>query len=259
MQLEATEDGYQIDAVDLGPLLGIPAEDVQRLMLEGRISSLSEKGQGDDRGRHRITFRHGGTRVRLTVNDDGEVLLRTRTTVAPQLRARPRGGLRPADKVQRAPGRAVDDGLVDLTQRLEAHFHPQHRRRLHQLGKLAEMVEDLHEGDEGVPAGLHQIIARISGVLEAHMQTAESVIFPAIRMGEASGLESRIDALRSDRARLERNCARIRETCRDFKLPNEACTSWATLYAGLHEFTDDLGEHIRLEKDLLFPRFEGVA
>ena len=42
MQLKRTEHGFQIDAVALGPLLGVPAEDVQRLMREGRIASLYE-------------------------------------------------------------------------------------------------------------------------------------------------------------------------------------------------------------------------
>lgn len=83
MQLERTESGYQIDAVDLGPLLGVAPEEVQRLIREGQISTLCEEGRADDAGRHRITFRHRGTRVQLTVNDAGEVLLRTRTTVAP--------------------------------------------------------------------------------------------------------------------------------------------------------------------------------
>lgn len=83
MQLERTENGFQIDAEALGPLLGVPARDVQRLMREGRIASLSEEGHGEDRNRHRITFRYGPTRLRLTVNDAGEVLMRTRTTVTP--------------------------------------------------------------------------------------------------------------------------------------------------------------------------------
>ncbi|MGB8624184.1 MAG: DUF6522 family protein [Paracoccaceae bacterium] len=84
MRLEPTEDGFQVDATELGPLLGVAQEDVQRLMREGRITSLSEEGQDEDEGRHRITFRCGSTRVRLTVNTQGEVLLRSRTTVAPR-------------------------------------------------------------------------------------------------------------------------------------------------------------------------------
>lgn len=83
MRLEPTQTGFQIDATDLGPLLGVAPADVQRLMREGRITSLSEKGEGKDAGRHRITFRHDTTRLRLTVDDTGEVLLQSRTTVAP--------------------------------------------------------------------------------------------------------------------------------------------------------------------------------
>jgi len=84
MRLEPTETGFQIDAGDLAPLLGLAQENVQRLMREGKINSLSEEGQEEDEGRHRITFRYGSTRVRLTVNKQGEVLLRTRASVAPR-------------------------------------------------------------------------------------------------------------------------------------------------------------------------------
>lgn len=84
MRLEPTEGGFQIEAADLGALLGLAEEDVQRLTREGQINSLSEKGQDEDEGRHRITFRYGATRVRLTVNAQGEVLLRARTSVAPR-------------------------------------------------------------------------------------------------------------------------------------------------------------------------------
>lgn len=111
MRLERTEDGFQIDAVALAPLLGLPAEDVQRLMREGRIATLCEEGQGEDSGRHRLTFRHGSTRVRLTVNDAGDVLLRTRTTVAPRLGTGPQAsrGTSGASQPDLAPGRAVDN------------------------------------------------------------------------------------------------------------------------------------------------------
>lgn len=84
MRIERTQSGFQVDAGALGSLLGLPAADVQRLMQQGRIAGLCEEGRGEDSGRHRITFRHGANRVRLTVDASGEVLLRTRTTVLPR-------------------------------------------------------------------------------------------------------------------------------------------------------------------------------
>ena len=39
-------------------------------------------------------------------------------------------------------------------------------------------------------------------------------------------------------------------------LPQGACRTWTSLYAGLDEFITDLEEHMRLENDVLFPQFE---
>ncbi len=79
MRLEPTEDGFVIDAADLGPLLGLPPAEVPRLMREGQITTLSETGEGEDSGRFRVTFRHGAVRVRFTVDAEGRVLTQSRT------------------------------------------------------------------------------------------------------------------------------------------------------------------------------------
>ena len=39
-------------------------------------------------------------------------------------------------------------------------------------------------------------------------------------------------------------------------LPDSACNSWRALYAGLAKLADDLTEHIHIENNVLFPRFE---
>ena len=89
MRLKPLENGFQVDAADLAPFFGLNPEDVPRLMREGRITSLSEEGRDEDEGRFRVTFRFGSTRVRFVVDARGEVLLRTRTTVAPRPDAPP--------------------------------------------------------------------------------------------------------------------------------------------------------------------------
>jgi hypothetical protein len=79
MYLEPTKDGFQIDAADLAPLLGLAPQDLQRLMRNGEITSLYEQGRDEDAGRHRVTFRHCATHVCLTLNTQGEVLEQTGT------------------------------------------------------------------------------------------------------------------------------------------------------------------------------------
>lgn len=78
MHVTMTESGATVDAVDLGPLLGIAAKDVQTYMRNGDITSQFETGEGDDAGRFRLTFWYAGQRVRLTCDAGGTVLSTSR-------------------------------------------------------------------------------------------------------------------------------------------------------------------------------------
>ena len=148
---------------------------------------------------------------------------------------------------------------AELTRYIEARYHARHREQLPPLAKLAEMVEDLHFADEGVPHGLSDLLHRMIGEMEVHMKKEELVLFPAIRRGAGPGIDEPIAAMRADHDDHERELAEIRQLTHDLTPPERACTSWTTLYAGLAEFADDLTEHIRLENDVLFPRFENAA
>ena len=83
MKLEPTDAGFAIDAKDLGRLLERAPEEVQRLMRNGAITSRFERGEGEDAGRSRVTFIDGDRRVRLTIRNDGEVLMRNRVRLTP--------------------------------------------------------------------------------------------------------------------------------------------------------------------------------
>ena len=147
----------------------------------------------------------------------------------------------------------------ELTRYIESRYHARHREQLPMLLKLAEMVEDLHFGDEGVPDGLCGVLRRMTEELEVHMKNEELVLFPAIRRGGGRGIGELIVATRADHAEHDHQLAEIRRLTSNLAPPEGACSSWNTLYAGLAEFADDLSEHIRLENDVLFPRFEKVA
>ncbi len=82
MKLDPTDGGFAIDAADLAALFDRAPPEMRRLMREGKITSQVERGEGEDAGRHRVTFRDGVRRVRLVVDADGRVLKRTRTPVS---------------------------------------------------------------------------------------------------------------------------------------------------------------------------------
>lgn len=144
---------------------------------------------------------------------------------------------------------------ADLTRFIETEYHARHRAQLPPLADLADRVEAVHAGQAEVPAGLAKLLRRMIGELEVHMKKEELILFPAIRRA-AEGLDAPIAAMRADHDDHEEEIAQIRQLTSGLALPGGACGSWTRLYAGLGEFLDELGEHIRLENDILFPPFE---
>lgn len=145
---------------------------------------------------------------------------------------------------------------ADLTRHIESRYHARHREQLPDMLKLAGMIEDLHDGDEGVPEGLTDILRRLGAEMEAHITKEQLILFPAIRKGGTPGIAQMIAAIRADHANHHKDMAQIRKIAGGFTLPQGACTSWATLYAGVARLVDDMTEHMRLEHEVLFPEFE---
>ena len=146
-----------------------------------------------------------------------------------------------------------------LTRHIETRYHARHREQLPQLVAMAERVEDVHFGDDGVPEGLSALLRQMIGEMEVHMKKEELILFPAIRKGGMPGIENPIAVMRADHAGHEREVAEIRRLTANLSLPDGACGTWTGLYRGLEEFTRDLTEHMRLENEVLFPQFESAG
>lgn len=151
------------------------------------------------------------------------------------------------------------DDPAELTRHIESRYHARHRAELPRLAELAERVETVHFGDEDAPEGLSEVLRRMVGAMEVHMKKEELILFQAIRRGGMPGIENPIAVMRADHVDHAREIAEIRRLTANLTLPSGACRSWAALYGGLAEFLADLEEHIRLENEVLFPRFEAAA
>lgn len=148
------------------------------------------------------------------------------------------------------------EGSAELTRFIETRYHQTHRTDLADLTELAWKVERVHANDPQAPLGLADLLQDLVGTLEVHMKKEELILFPAIRRGGGPGIENPIAAMRADHGDHEAEVARIRTLTQDLTLPEGACRSWTALYNGLTTFLSDLDAHIRLENDVLFPRFE---
>ena len=74
MRIEMTDTGPVVAAEDLGPLLGLPAAEIPRLMRDGVLTAWHERGIDEDAGRFRLGFRYGARQVRLTCTGDGTIV-----------------------------------------------------------------------------------------------------------------------------------------------------------------------------------------
>lgn len=66
--------GFEADAAVIGRAFGLSPAELRAKMRSGAVTSLCEKGVEADEGRFRLTFRHAGRVLRLTVDGDGRIL-----------------------------------------------------------------------------------------------------------------------------------------------------------------------------------------
>jgi regulator of cell morphogenesis and NO signaling len=111
-----------------------------------------------------------------------------------------------------------------------------------------------------VPAGLADILHKALGELEVHMRKEELMIFPAMcRAGPDGRFDGPTAMLREDHTDQGEMIEQVTLLTDDFTVPDGGCATWRALYAGAAEFKQDLVDHIHIENNILFPRFEEGA
>jgi len=79
--VEFEQGAVSVDAAIIAAGLALAPALVQFLMREGKITSLCERGIDGDAGTFRLTFYHGRRRLRLVVDEAGNVTQRSVTNV----------------------------------------------------------------------------------------------------------------------------------------------------------------------------------
>lgn len=150
---------------------------------------------------------------------------------------------------------AIPDAAADIVTYILDRYHAAHRRELPQLIELARRVESVHASHPEVPRGLASFLGEISDLLEMHMQKEELVLFPMIENGGHPMIVHPIGVMRAEHEEHTDQLKTLAGIAHGFEPPKDACGSWRALYAGLAKLSDDLTEHIRIENEVLFPRF----
>lgn len=141
-----------------------------------------------------------------------------------------------------------------LIRRIVENYHGPHLHDLRAAIDLSHKVEARHSGHPSAPDGLAGLLTETFDHLAAHQAREEAILFPAMLSGMIDFLPwiSDIGGEHDDvRGRLEA----LKQTAGGYQVPADACSTWLELYGLCGKLDAELREHIRLEEEVLFPRF----
>jgi regulator of cell morphogenesis and NO signaling len=149
---------------------------------------------------------------------------------------------------------------------VNAH-HAYVRRELPRLAELAGKVVNRHGDTKPELPQIQAKVAQISEELTEHLAKEEVVLFPYITKLERAKDEgtakphgcfgtvaSPIAMMTQEHEAAGALLVEIRQLSGDYTPPVGACPTFHAFYNGLHEFEQDLHQHIHLENNILFPR-----
>jgi regulator of cell morphogenesis and NO signaling len=148
------------------------------------------------------------------------------------------------------------DDTAALVEHILTRFHETHRRELPELIRLARKVEAVHREHPQAPAGLSDALVALEADLEEHMQKEEQVLFPLMQQAPGRPLHHPLAVMRDEHERQREYLQELEAITGGFLPPAGACRSWQALYVGTAKLAGDIMEHVHLENNVLFRRFE---
>jgi regulator of cell morphogenesis and NO signaling len=114
---------------------------------------------------------------------------------------------------------------------------------------------------------VHHLFGVLDAELTQHLAKEEKILFPYIvaldarvRNGEAppnacfGSVRSPIQQMEHEHESAGAVLAKLRQVTGDYRLPQDACPTFAAMYGEFQQMEADLHQHIHLENNVLFPR-----
>ena len=150
--------------------------------------------------------------------------------------------------------------LAELLDHIISTHHVFTKNALPSLWKLLGEVVQAHGDNHPELHDVAKVIAPLFTELGQHLQKEEQILFPHIRTLATSPAERRVlpespmSVMEEEHDHAASAFRRLHELTNDFKVPEDACNAYRSLYAGLAALERDLHVHIHLENNILHPR-----
>ncbi|MEK5256019.1 iron-sulfur cluster repair di-iron protein [Paenibacillus sp. FSL F4-0125] len=155
-----------------------------------------------------------------------------------------------------APSEELIDHIINK-------HHRYLREELPLISQNVTKVYRVHGGDSPHLAELYDLFNTLKEELLTHTAKEEDDEFPKLLTYDANPTEEGLTALRESLSELENEhdgagdiLRKIRSGTDDFTPPAHACTTYRLTYARLEELESMTFEHVHLENNILFPRYQ---
>lgn len=157
--------------------------------------------------------------------------------------------------------------LVELSDYIVATHHVYVKNAIPLITLHIEKVINAHSKKYPFLLELQHVFGALANEMNAHMMKEEKILFPLIKYlvdtskfnekPKTSGfgtIKNPVNQMESEHISAGSATEKLRELTDDYKLPEDACTTFQVLYKELNEFEFDLHKHVHLENNILFPR-----
>lgn len=153
---------------------------------------------------------------------------------------------------------------------LARHIVDTHHRyldaELEPLQDLAAKVREVHGERHPELASIAAVLTALREDLVPHLRKEERILFPAIEAAAAGRREfpfgpigNPIRVMRAEHDRAGDLLAELRRLSGGYRVPDDACASYRSLYARLEQLEHDTHLHILKENHRLFPLAEALT
>ncbi len=157
--------------------------------------------------------------------------------------------------------------LDDLITHIKSAHHAFVREESPRIEALAAKVVGVHAKNHPELHQVQQTFSALAAELGVHLMKEEQVLFPYVVLMEESSLAGEpappsmfgtvanpVRMMMQEHDGAGDSLRSLRTITSDYKVPDDACISYRTLYQALEGFEADLHQHIHLENNILFPR-----
>ncbi len=153
-----------------------------------------------------------------------------------------------------------------ITELIDLYIMPHHsftKQILPEISALAGTILKVHGIHHKELFTIHKLVKNLETELEQHLIKEEVFLFPAIKEYEKNPSDEQSNKVREQIEEIEAEhdaagdlLKELRQRTNQYQVPQDGCSTYEKTFEKIKELESDLFDHIHLENNILFPKFE---